>query len=168
MAADEYDDESAPEDNWTPRSRRRTRVQIYSAVAFRLVELDAKKLKVVPVPEHIAPELAAARKATSHGARRRQTLFLAKLLRDYDIAPIVTALDRVDPPPKKKELVPDKDDRYERFVNRLVNEGDAAVRELVAAFPGLDGKQLALLTAEAKLDGKGRRVLEKFLRRAGL
>ena len=141
MAADEYDDESAPEDNWTPRSRRRTRVQIYSAVAFRLVELDAKKLKVVPVPEHIAPELAAARKATSHGARRRQTLFLAKLLRDYDIAPIVTALDRVDPPPKKKELVPDKDDRYDvvAAVKNLTDEDYLMTGVWGAAMQSIEG-----------------------------
>lgn len=123
-------------------------------LAERLIEAPETMLEGLALPEKLADALALARQITSHGAKLRQRLFVGKLLRGVDPAPIRAALDataqaaRVDAARFK---------RAERWRDRLAQEGAAAMREFVAEFPQSPLpvlERLAVAAASERSSGK--------------
>jgi len=120
------------------------------ALAERLVELPATRLKALPLPDPLRDAIRDTQKITSHVAHKRQLHYLAKLMRREDDELLDTLRrslehDRADSRRETAAL-----HRLEAWRERLLEEGDAAFGELADAHPALDRQHLRQLIRAAR------------------
>lgn len=104
-------------------------------LADRLVAAPEALVGGLELPEKLADALALARRITAHGAALRQRQFVAKLMRGVDPEPIRLALDAEANAARQNAA---RFRRAERWRDRLVQDGPAALAEFQAEFPGAD------------------------------
>ena len=121
------------------KSQRKREAQEVADLAEALVQAKPGVLAKVPVPDEIAADLALARKISSHIAKRRQILFLAKKMRQIDLEPIRAALEP-DEQTHRQQVA--QMHYVERWRERLLNDGDEAVTAFIDAHPETDRQQL--------------------------
>ena len=120
------------------KSQRKRDALALQALADELVRLSPAQLDSVPLGDDLRAAVARAR-ALSRGAYRRQVRYLARLLRDTDAAPIRSAVDAHHGTSHADKA---RLKRLERWRERLMEEGDAAVAELLDEYPDADPQQL--------------------------
>ena len=152
-----------PEDERPPsRSQlRRDALEVFD-LAETLASLSDAELSRVPLAEEIRDEVVRTRAVTSHIARKRATQFLAKQLRkldDADIEPIRAALDN-DRAKAHHETAALH--RLETWRTRLIDEGDAALDELLAVHPSADRQQLRQLVRNARAERDREKPLHAY------
>jgi ribosome-associated protein len=119
--------------------------QAVQDLANRLIDAPDAVADGLDLPEKLADAIALARRITSHAARVRQRQFVAKLMRGIDPAPLAAALDaRTD----AARLDAARFKRVERWRDRLIDGGDAALAEFVIEF-GADREELDALVRAA-------------------
>jgi ribosome-associated protein len=131
------------------RSRRRRDALDVLALAQRLVALDAGTLAKLPIPEHLHPHIADTRRITSHIAHKRQLAFLAKQMRREDDAALDAIRDALDAGGEAARQDTALLHRAENWRDRLLDEGDAALTELLAGHPHTDRQRLRQLVRNA-------------------
>ncbi|MEW6647722.1 MAG: ribosome biogenesis factor YjgA [Pseudomonadota bacterium] len=114
-----------------------------------LVELAAAQLAEIPLSEEVLAAVRETRGITAHGARKRQLKYLGKLLRQEDDAPIREALERLQ---GRHALTVAHHHQCERWRDRLIAEGDAALAPLLDEFPHADRQQLRQLMRAAQTE----------------
>lgn len=132
-----------------------------------LVELHPNKLKKIPLDESIQDAIALAQRVNKRGGRKRQLQYIGKLLRSAEIEPILAAMDRLklDTAQENARL-----HRLEQWRDRLLEEGDDALGELLSDHPDADRQHLRQLLRNAqkeqtqKKPPKSARELFKYLR----
>ena len=142
-------DDEAPQS----KSQRKRDALALQALADELAQLSPTELDAVPLPDALRDAVVAAREL-SRGAYRRQVRYLGRLLRDIDSDPIRSAVDA-----RRGATHEDKArlKRLERWRERLVEEGDPAVAELLEEYPGADPQQLRQLLRNARREHAGGR-----------
>lgn len=156
------DDGEAP----VSKSQRKRDALALQTLADALVRLSPAELEGIPMPDALREAVAGAREL-SRGAYRRQIRYLGRLLRDMDATPIRQAVEA-----RSRASHEDKArlKRLERWRERLVEEGDAAVGALLDEYPGADVQQLRQLLRnvrrerEAGRPPRSYRQLFRFLR----
>jgi ribosome-associated protein len=110
-----------------------------------LVELSVGQLKKINLPENIYEAVRECQKITAHGARRRQLMYLGKLMRSTEEEPIRAglALIRGESSAETARL-----HRLERFRARFL-EDEAFLAEIVAVWPNIDQQHLRQLRRNA-------------------
>ena len=148
------DDGEAP----LSKSQRKRDALALQALADELVQLSPTELDGIPLPDALRQAVAGTREM-SRGAYRRQVRYLGRLLRDVDAAPIRAAVDA-----RRRASNADKARlrRLERWRDRLVEEGDAAVAELLDEFPGADPQQLRQLLRNVRREREGGRAPRSY------
>jgi ribosome-associated protein len=131
------------------RSRRRRDALDVLALAQRLVALDAGTLAKLPIPEHLHPHIADTRRITSHIAHKRQLAFLAKQMRREDDAVLDAIHDALDAGGEAARQDAALLHRAENWRDRLLDEGDAALTELLAGHSHADRQRLRQLVRNA-------------------
>ncbi|MDX1498359.1 MAG: ribosome biogenesis factor YjgA [Woeseiaceae bacterium] len=109
-----------------------------------LIDVGDAELDALGLDQALLDAIRAARKMRAHGALRRQKLLIGKLMRDADVDAVRALLDA-----RAATSVADKR-RFaaaERWRDRLVADGDAALAEFIEA-TGIDDGELASLVAE--------------------
>jgi ribosome-associated protein len=125
------------------------------ALAQALGEMSPAQLDKVGVPEHLLPHFAELRRITAHGARKRQHAYVAKQLRNEDDATLEAIRDAMDAGGESARQETALLHRVEHWRERLLEEGDAALAELLDAHPDADRQQLRQLVRNA-LDERAR------------
>ena len=144
------------------RSQQRRDALDVLALAGQLATLEPGRLARLPVPEHLLPHIAEARRITSHIARKRQLAFLAKQMRreeDETLAAIRDALDAGGEAAKQETALLH---RAEHWRGRLLEEGDDALAELLAEFPQADRQLLRQLARNALEERKRNRPQKAY------
>lgn len=137
------------------RSQQRREALDVLALAGTLAELDPGRLDRLPVPEHLLPHIAEARRISSHIARKRQLAFLAKQMRREDDEVLDAIRDALDAGGEAARQETAQLHHAERWRERLLDEGDAALGELLAEFPAADRQKLRQLVRNT-LDERAR------------
>ncbi len=106
----------------------------------------------MPLADDVREEVARTRAITSHIARKRATQFLAKQLRRLDEAEIEPIRAALDHDRAKAHHDAAALHRLEAWRNRLIEEGDAALDELLALHPAADRQQLRQLARNARAE----------------
>jgi|SRR3569623_282209 len=145
-------DDDGPEFDGPSRSQERRDALAVLDLAKQLVELSDAQLSHVPLDEDLRAEVHNTRRITQQIARKRQTQFLAKQLRkreDEELASIRAALqhDREVTRRDTAEL-----HRIEAWRDRLIEEGDEALSQLLQQFPQADRQHLRGLARQAKTE----------------
>jgi ribosome-associated protein len=103
------------------KSEQKRAVQRMAALGEQLAELSEKQIRQLPVEDRLIDALLDVREITSFEARRRQFQRIGKLLRNEDEAVILSYLTPKQGLKQQALLT--------RWVDRLIEQGDAAVHE---------------------------------------
>jgi ribosome-associated protein len=143
--------------------------QTLQALGEQLIEAPEELVAGLDLPEKLRDAIALARRITSHGALLRQKLFVGKLMRRIDPDPIRAALEAVGTTARLETM---RFKRAERWRDRLVLEGQAAIVEFIAEFPQADHAVLSRLAGAAAAEhasgkpGSAKRELFRWVRDA--
>jgi ribosome-associated protein len=77
------------------KSQRKREADAVRDLGARLAELGASELATIPLPDDVLAAIHELNRIKAHGARKRQLGFLAKRMRQVDVAPIDAALEKL-------------------------------------------------------------------------
>jgi len=144
------------------RSERRNASNWADELAAELVAQRSDDLERIPLSSHTLEAIRQAQTITRHGAKRRQMMYISKLLRAVEPEPIRAALDAESEGVAFAAL--------ERWRDRILAEGDAAISTFLEEHPEGDRQQIrqqARVAAKAGDKGvKARKQLFQLLREA--
>ncbi len=144
-------DSEQPEDLPPSRSQRRRDALDVLRLAHDLLELDAPRLAKLELDDELLQHLEYTRRITQHVARKREVGFLAKQMRRFeDELPRWRAQIDADVGVSRREAA--RLHRVEAWRDRLLNEGDEALSELLERYPDADRQQLRSLQRQARTE----------------
>ncbi len=149
----ETDDEAIdPDDFWAGPSRsqrRREALEVFE-LAERLVEQNEAQLLRLPLDDELRALVRESQRITQQIARKRQLQYLAKILRreeDDTLEALRHAIENSKADSRRDTAALH---RIEAWRDRLIDEGDAALAELMTAHPTADRQHLRQLSRTAK------------------
>lgn len=131
------------------RSQNRREALEVLALGETLVSLTPAQLARLPIPEDLLEHIEYSKRITAHGARKRQLAFLAKQMRREEDATLEAIRDALEANSATSKRSVALMHRIERWRERLLAEGDAALVELLEEFPDGDRQQLRTLVRNA-------------------
>jgi len=134
------------------RSEQRRAALDVLALAGQLVELDSGRLQQLPIPDEIRVHIAQTQRISSHIARKRQLGFLAKQLRRQDETILDAIRDALNTDGETARQDAARLHRVERWRERLLGEGDAALGEFVQLYPDVDRQHLRQLIRQTQTE----------------
>ncbi|HHW4678634.1 MAG TPA: ribosome biogenesis factor YjgA [Xylella sp.] len=129
--------------------QRRTALEVL-ALSERLVALTPAQLAKLPIPEALLPHITETKRITSHIARKRQLAFLAKHMRREDDTTLEAIRETLDASGMHAQREVALLHRIEHWRERLLEEGDSALTELLDEHPQADRGRLRQLLRNAK------------------
>lgn len=127
------------------RSQNRREALEVLALAEKLVALSEAQLAKLPVPEALLPHIRETKRITAHVAHKRQLAFLAKQMRREDDEALETLRDAMDEKGDAARREVAAMHRVEQWRERLLDDGDAALAELIDEYPQADRQRLRQL-----------------------
>lgn len=136
------------------KSQLKREMEALQKLGEELVALPQDQLAALPLPDTLRDAVQLARRITSHGALKRQRQYIGRLMRELDAEPIRIRLDEL----RGTDLAMKARFREnQRWRDRLLAEGDAALAEFLARHPQADRQHLRRLMRRAGgEDGGGR------------
>ena len=156
------EDDEGLEPEAKSKSQAKREMHALQKLGESLVALSATQLRKVPMPEALQDAVEAAQNIRSRGALKRQMQFIGKVMRRLDAAPIELALAEFD---QLRCVETARLHEAEQLRDLLLQQGDAALGDILTRFPEADRAQLRQLFRQAqKSDNlKYRRSLFRFL-----
>ena len=114
-----------------------------------LVELPLAELEAMGLPEKLYDAVVACRRITAHGARLRQEMYIAKVMRGVDVEPIRDTLARrseIDRQRVRREHL------IEQWRERLLADEPAAWTELASLIDPAALQPLRSLARQARAE----------------
>ncbi|HEY2453283.1 MAG TPA: ribosome biogenesis factor YjgA [Scandinavium sp.] len=147
---DEIDDED-DEIIWVSKSEIKRDAEELKELGAEIVELGKNALEKIPLDDDLRAAVELAQRIKKEG-RRRQMQLIGKMLRSRDVDPIRQALDKLKNRHNQQVSLFHK---LELLRDRLVDEGDDVVAEVVSLWPDADRQQLRSLIRNAKKEKEG-------------
>ncbi|MCB1560687.1 MAG: DUF615 domain-containing protein [Xanthomonadales bacterium] len=139
------------DDDTVSRSQQRRDALAVFDLADQLASLSNSQLNALPLTDELREAVEDTRRIKSHVARKRQTQFLAKLLRrDEDSVEALRRALEHDKADARRETAALH--RIEQWRERLIDEGDDALGELVDLCPTADRQRLRSLVRQARTE----------------
>ena len=153
------------------KAQQKRDAEAAQALGARLVALPATQLKTlsekIDLPGDLLDALLMCQSIKAREGHRRQLQYIGKLMRDIDLAPIEQQLAQLN----RGGLAETQQlHRIERWRDRLLTEGDAAINELSQHYPETDARQVRQLVTRAHKESahnqppRAARLLFKYLR----
>jgi len=136
-------------DRLPSRGEQRRQALDVLALAGQLLELDPGRLEQLPLPEVLHAHILQGQRITSHIARKRQRAFIAKQMRREEDAVLAAIRDALDVKGEAARQDNARLHRIESWRTRLLNEGDAALGDLLRLAPEIDRQHLRQLLRQA-------------------
>jgi ribosome-associated protein len=135
------------------RTQQRREALAVLVLAGQLIELPPSRVAKMQLPEDVVREIEITRRITSHGAKKRQLAFLAKVMRrftDDDFASVRAELGENREKQRQENAAMH---RLEALRDQLISEdGDAALSGLFDEHPDLDRQHLRSLIRQARIE----------------
>lgn len=144
---DRIDDEREEEAAHVSKSQRKRDMLALQALGESLVKLKAEQLGKIPLPEQLHQAVREAQRIKSHSAHKRQLQYIGRLMRELDASPIREAMETLE---ARSAQASAQLHHLERWRERLIAEGDAALGELLDEHPGADRQHLRQLIRAAQ------------------
>lgn len=112
----------------------------------RLQELKPVHLEKLDLTERLRTALEEGRRIRHFNARKRHLNFIGKLMRDQDVEPIRELLQRLDSQTQESAF---RFHQLERWRERLLTEGNAALTEYMNEYPQADSQHIRHLVRNA-------------------
>lgn len=134
------------------RTQQRRDALAVLALAQQLVDLQPSRLAKLPLPDDVRHEIDVTRRTPSHGAKKRQLAFLAKVMRRYDEDDFAAVRAELGENREKQRQETAAMHRLEAMRDRLVAEDESALSELIAEHPQVDRQHLRSLVRQARVE----------------
>lgn len=116
-------------------------------LGLRLAELKPDVLQQLPLNDALLNAIHESKKHTAHIARKRHMQYMGKLLRGHDLEEIHRVLELNDTQSREYN---DRFHSLERWRERLIDEGDAALQDFMQSYPETDSQHLRGLIRTAR------------------
>jgi ribosome-associated protein len=137
------------DDGPSKSERKRQDLQLRE-LGVALVELPAAELEALDLPEPLHDAVTACRGIRAHGARLRQEMYVAKVLRNVDVEPIRAALERRGELDRQRVR---REHAIEQWRERLVADETQAWTELAQSIDDPSAmQQLRALARQARAE----------------
>jgi len=133
------------------KSQRKREAHELLDLARKLVSMPASRLEKLPMDQDLRDEVEFARNIRSHGARKRQLMTVAKMLRKRDNEELLDAVNNVD---QKNRQMNARFHHVEAWRDRLVEGNDKDLTELLEQTPAANTQTLRQLIRNAKKELK--------------
>ncbi|MBJ3814113.1 ribosome-associated protein [Shimwellia pseudoproteus] len=140
------DEEEDDEIIWVSKSEIKRDAEELKDLGVELTELGKNGLDKIPLDDDLRAAVELAQKIKKEG-RRRQLQLIGKMLRQRDVEPIRQALDKLKNRHNQQVALFHK---LEGLRDRLIEEGDDAIPDVLALFPAADRQQLRSLVRNAR------------------
>ncbi len=131
---------------WVSKSEIKRDAEELKRLGAELVELSKNSLDKIPLDEDLRAAIELAQKIKKEG-RRRQLQLIGKMLRSREEDPIRQALDKLKNRHNQQVALFHK---LEMLRDRLVEEGDDAMPDVLALYPAADRQQLRQMIRNAQ------------------
>src|SRR5512137_2629863 len=118
-------------------------------LGVELAELPAAELDALELPEKLRDAVDACRRITAHGARLRQEMYVAKVMRNVDVEPIRAALARRSENDRQRVH---REHGLEQWRERLLADEAAAWTEIAQKVAPAILQQLRSLARQARAE----------------
>ncbi len=151
------------------KSQRKREAHELLDLARTLVSMPETRLGGLPLEPDLRKEVDFARSIRPHGARKRQLMTVAKILRQRDAGPLLDAVHNID---QKNRQATARHHHIEAWRDRLIEGSDRALAELLEQTPAANAQTLRQLIRNARKEVKlgkpptASRKLFKLLREA--
>lgn len=145
--ADAEEPRAEPAPDGPSKSERKREQRALQDLAKRLVDLSPAELEKLQLGQPLSVAVSECRGIRSHGAHRRQLRWIGKLLNQGDgprIQAIIEGLDSNSRAERQQHRA------LERWRDRLIEEGDAALDEFIHRYPAAERQQLRNLVRTAR------------------
>ena len=129
------------------KSQRRRDALELKSLATDLIKLSPARLASVPLDDSLVSAIEEARQFRSHGARKRQLQYVAKLLRRVDPDPIFQTLEEFDS--AARQLIA-RQHRVDSWRDCLIESGDQALGVLLRQRRDADAQAFRQLIRNAQ------------------
>ena len=140
--SDEANDQPLP----PSKSQLKREAQASTKLGEQLVELDKTRLGQLKLADNIHHAVLEAKKIRSHGARKRQLLYLGKLLRQVDTSEIIATLESFNTQALQQTRAFHD---LEQWRDKLLAD-DQALTELLNQYPDMDRQHVRQLIRTAR------------------
>ncbi|AFJ48589.1 ribosome biogenesis factor YjgA [Shimwellia blattae] len=160
------DEEEDDEIIWVSKSEIKRDAEELKDLGVELTELGKNGLDKIPLDDDLRAAVELAQKIKKEG-RRRQIQLIGKLLRQRDVEPIRQALDKLKNRHNQQVALFHK---LEGLRDRLIEEGDDAIPDVLNLYPQADRQQLRSLVRNARKEKndnkppKSARLIFQYLR----
>ncbi|WP_075182724.1 ribosome biogenesis factor YjgA [Pantoea sp. 1.19] len=144
-------DEEDEEIIWVSKSEIKRDAEELKRLGNEMVDLGKNSLDKLPLDEELRAAIELAQKIKKEG-RRRQIQLIGKLLRNRDVEPIRQALDKLKNRHNQQVALFHK---LEQLRDRLIEQGDEAMPEVLALYPDADRQQLRSMIRNAQKEKAG-------------
>ena len=145
VPGDDIEDED-DEIIWVSKSEIKRDAEELKRLGAELVDLGKNALDKIPLDTDLRDAIELAQRIKKEG-RRRQLQLIGKMLRNRDVDPIRQALDKLKNRHNQQVALFHK---LEALRDRLVEEGDDAMSEVLRLYPEADRQQLRVLIRNAQ------------------
>src|SRR5210317_850733 len=133
------------------KSQRKREANELLELAKNLIAMPESRLKRMPLDEDLREEVEFARSIRAHGARKRQLMTVGKMLRKRDNEELLDAVNDID---QKNRQMNARFHLIEAWRDRLLEDGDQELAELLEQSPGLNVQTLRQLIRNAQKEAK--------------
>lgn len=149
VPGDDVEDED-DEIIWVSKSEIKRDAEELKRLGAELVDRE-NALDKIPLDTDLRDAIELAQRIKKEG-RRRQLQLIGKMLRNRDVDPIRQALDKLKNRHNQQVALFHK---LEQIRDRLIDDGDDAVAEVLNLWPDADRQQLRSLIRNAKKEKEG-------------
>ncbi|PKH23147.1 hypothetical protein CIG19_11005 [Enterobacterales bacterium CwR94] len=154
---DDVPDNQEEEDEeiiWVSKSEIKRDAEELKRLGTEMIELGKNSLDRLPLDEELRAAIELAQKIKKEG-RRRQVQLIGKMLRQRDVDPIRQALDKLKNRHNQQVALFHK---LEQLRDRLIEQGDDALPDILALYPQADRQQLRAMIRNAQKEKAGNKT----------
>lgn len=115
----------------------------------KLVDLSNEQIQQLTLPETLVDAVLQAKAIKKHGARKRQLQYIGRLMRDVDADDIRKQYDDAT---QQSATAVAQLHKVEKWRERLLEDEDQALQDLLRQHPDADRQQLRQLLRTARLE----------------
>jgi ribosome-associated protein len=130
MSRHSVHDDLDDDDLYHSKTEQKKAMERLQALGERLGTLPDGQLRKMPLSETLYAALVELKRLKAHEAVRRHKQYIGKLMRDEDEEAILNVLNPLTSPTLNKQL--------ELLIDRLLNQGDPAINDVVRRYPAAE------------------------------
>ncbi len=141
--------ESNAKDGGPSKSQLKRESAALQKLGEQLIDMPQARLLAIPMPDVLREAVMTARQMKSRRALYRQRQYIGRLMREIDASGVQAALAKENADQKQAAR---RFHHLETWRDRLVEQGDALLGQLLEEFPGADRQHVRQLVRLAQFE----------------